>query len=59
MAIEDQESAAILNLCGRTWAEEDPVKFLEVTMEIAQLLAREQQRLNAACDEAQHKNAVN
>ena len=60
MSVNDQESAAKWwNLCGRAWTEEDPVKFLEVTMEISKFLARKQQRLDAAYDEAQRGNAVN
>jgi hypothetical protein len=45
----DETSAAIWwNLCGRAWTEEDPVKFLDVTMQITKFLARKQQRLDAA-----------
>jgi hypothetical protein len=56
----DAESAAIWwNLCGRAWTEEDPVKLLEVTMQITKFLARKQERLDAQYDEAQRKNAVN
>jgi hypothetical protein len=60
---DDQESAATWwNLCGRAWTEEDPVKFLEITMEISKFLARKQQRLDTEDDEAQRarrENTVN
>jgi hypothetical protein len=52
----DDESAAIWwNLCGRAWTEKDPVKFLEVTMQISKFLAQKQQLLDAAFDEAQRQ----
>jgi hypothetical protein len=60
---DDQESAATWwNLCGRAWTEEDPVKFLEVTMQISKFLSRKQHRLDAEYDEAQRaqrENTVN
>jgi hypothetical protein len=53
------ESAAVWwNLCGRAWTEEDPVKFLEVTMQISKFLARKQQRLDAEYDQARQIQEV-
>jgi hypothetical protein len=48
----EEREATWWALCRRAWAEEDPVKFLDVTMQIMKFLAHKQQRLDAACDEA-------
>jgi hypothetical protein len=64
----EEREATWWALCRRAWAEEDPVKFLDVTMQIVKFLAHKQQRLDAAFDEAQQvqqarraegKNTVN
>jgi hypothetical protein len=44
--------AAWLELCSRAWAEDDPVKLLDITMQIAKFLAKKQQRLDAEYDAA-------
>jgi hypothetical protein len=41
------------NLCRRAWSEKDPVRFLEVTMQIMRFLGRKQQRLDDEFDEAE------
>ncbi len=52
-ATEDEVArAAWLELCDRAWAEQDPVKLLDVTMQITKFLARKQQRLDAEYDVA-------
>ena len=52
-AIEDKVArAAWLELCSRAWAEDDPVKLLDVTMQITKFLAKKQQRLDAQYDAA-------
>jgi hypothetical protein len=50
-AMDDQ--ANWNELCRRAWAEEDPVKFLQTTMQIMKFLARKQQGLDAVFDESQ------
>ena len=51
---ESLESAAVWwNLYGRAWTEDDPVKFLEVTMQITKFLAKKQERLDAEYDQIQ------
>ena len=54
--------AAWLELCHQAWAEQDPVKLLDVTMQITKFLARKQQRLDAdydaAFDEAQEVQKI-
>jgi hypothetical protein len=59
--MDERESAQTTwwNLCAEAWAEEDPIKFLEVTMRITKFLARKQQRLDAAYDEAQRAERGN
>jgi hypothetical protein len=43
-------------LCEEAWAEQDPVKLLNVTMRIDRFLARKQERLDAAYDQAQRQS---
>ena len=52
--------AAWLELCSRAWAEQDPVKLLDITMQITKFLAQKQQRLDAeyAFDEAQEVQEI-
>jgi hypothetical protein len=54
--------AAWLELCHRAWAEQDPVKLLDVTMQITKFLARKQERLDAeyaaAFDEATEEQEI-
>jgi hypothetical protein len=54
--------AAWLELCHRAWAEQDPVKLLDVTMQITKFLAQKQKRLDAeydaAFDEAQEVRKI-
>jgi hypothetical protein len=50
--------AAWLELCHQAWAEEDPVKLLDVTMQITKFLARKQERLDAEYDEAQEVQKI-
>jgi hypothetical protein len=49
----EEREATWWALCRRGWAEEDPVKFLDVTMRIVKFLARKQQRLDTAFDQDQ------
>jgi hypothetical protein len=56
---QEVERAAWWDLCHQAWAEQDPVKFLDVTMQIAQFLARKQQRLDAAYEEGQREDVAN
>jgi len=56
--MEEQESTW-KELCRQAWEEKDPVKFLEVTMEIMRFLARKQQRLDTEYEEAQQRKAIN
>ena len=49
---QPESAAEWWNLCGRAWTEEDPVKLLEVTMQIIKFLGRKQNRLDAAYDAA-------
>jgi hypothetical protein len=49
----EEREATWWALCRRAWAEEDPVKFLDVTMRIVKFLARKQQRLDTAFDQDQ------
>jgi hypothetical protein len=52
-ATEDKIARADwLELCHRAWVEQDPVKLLDVTMQITKFLARKQQRLDAEYDAA-------
>lgn len=44
--------AAWLELCHQAWAEQDPIKLLDVTMQITKFLARKQQRLDSEYDAA-------
>jgi hypothetical protein len=55
---QEVDRAAWWDLCRQALAEEDPVKFLDVTMQITKFLARKQQRLDAAFDEAQQIQAA-
>jgi hypothetical protein len=54
--------AAWLELCHRAWAEQDPIKLLDITMQIAKFLAVKQERLDAeydaAFDEAQEVQKI-
>ncbi len=52
--------AAWLELCSRAWAEQDPAKLLDITMQITKFLAQKQQRLDAeyAFDEAQEVQEI-
>jgi hypothetical protein len=50
-SMEEHESTW-RELCRHAWDENDPVKFLEVTMQIMKFLARKQHRLDAAFDAA-------
>jgi hypothetical protein len=56
MSIDEQavEQAAWQDLCDRAWAEKDPIRLLDITMQITKFLAYKQERLDAAAfDEAQ------
>ncbi len=44
--------AAWFELCHRAWTEEDPVKLLNVTMQITRFLAKKQQQLDSKYDTA-------
>jgi hypothetical protein len=44
--------AAWLELCHRAWAEQDPIKLLDRTTQIAKFLAVKQERLDAEYDAA-------
>jgi hypothetical protein len=59
---EDIARVAWLELCRRAWAEQDPVKLLDVTMQITKFLAKKQERLDAeydaAFDEAQEVQKI-
>jgi hypothetical protein len=46
-------------LCRQAWAEQDPVKFLDVTMKIRRFLDHKQQRLDAEFDERERKQGLN
>jgi hypothetical protein len=53
MALDDRVAkAAWLELCNQAWTEEDPVRLLDVTMQITKFLAKKQQRLDAEYDAA-------
>jgi hypothetical protein len=65
---EQSQQALWLHLCHQAWVEEDPVRLLDITMQIVKFLASKQERLDAAFDEAQQidqaqqaqrKNGVN
>jgi hypothetical protein len=46
--LDSKELASVWwDLCGRAWTEEDPVKLLDITMQIMKFLACKQQRLDA------------
>jgi hypothetical protein len=55
--------AAWLELCHRAFNEQDPIKLLDVTIQITKFLARKQERLDAeydaAFDEAQETQNIN
>jgi hypothetical protein len=62
-AMEDKIArAAWLELCHRAWAEQDPIRLLDITMQIAKFLAVKQERLDAeydaAFDEAQEVQKI-
>ena len=40
-------------LCDEAWAEQDPIKLLNVTVRIDRFLARKQERLDAEYERAQ------
>ena len=42
--------AAWLELCRRAWVEQDPIKLLNIAMQITKFLAEKQQRLDAEYD---------
>jgi hypothetical protein len=50
--MEEQE-AVWRDLCHKAWSEQDPIRFLEVTMQIVRFLALKQNRLDAEYDEAE------
>ena len=53
--MEEQESVW-WDMCREAWAEEDPVKFLNLTMQITKFLARKQHRLDVEYEHSQHRN---
>jgi hypothetical protein len=52
---EEVARAAWFDLCHQAWTEQDPVKLVDLTMQITKFLARKQQLLDAAFDEAQQQ----
>ena len=55
---QPESAAEWWNLCGRAWAEEDPVKLLEVSMQITKFLAKKQRRLDAEYDQVQQVGQI-
>jgi hypothetical protein len=53
----DEQESVWWDLCREAWTEEDPIKFLDVTMQITKFLARKQQRLDAEYERSQRRNA--
>jgi hypothetical protein len=48
----DEQESTWWTLCRQAWAEEDPVKLLDVTMKINSILTRKQERLDRMYDQA-------
>jgi hypothetical protein len=56
MALKGEHEGGWWDLCRRAWVEEDPVKFLELSMQITRFLARKQERLDADYAQAEQAN---
>jgi hypothetical protein len=46
------------DLCHQAWIEQDPVKFLNVSMKITKFLSRKQQRLDSEYEEIERREAL-
>jgi hypothetical protein len=53
MVLKAEQETAWWDLCRQAWTEEDPIKFLDLTMQITRFLARKQERLDADYDQAE------